>query len=186
MTTKLMQQKLIDRLTLDDGTNPSGVIFLGSAVVATPPEHNSWNGLAQGGVWGQPIKQYSSEDPDGATREAFSYVGYIRPCVFVKIAPAIPHAQADDVLKGIVATANFSMYAGSHDSGKLSLEAMRQRIEQLMDQWYFTTDIYPGENNGPRAFPRFSFWQGPEDNHQEFRGSKIDVVRYDITTLRSL
>lgn len=185
MASKSIQQKIIDRLTGDNGTSPTGAILVGGVVVAAPPENNSWSGILTGGAWGRRIKPYDPKDPNGATKEAFSNTGYIRPAVYLKMTPWVPHPQMSRFPKAVRVTANFFVYSPSHQAGNDSLEAAVQRITELMDDWSFKTDIRPGENNGPIAFSEFAFRMGPEDNHTEFLGSRVDILRYDFSYRRA-
>lgn len=139
----------------------------------------SYSGLAAGGIYTRAPKPWDPKDNRGATPIAFSATsGVIKPCLAVIQESTIPHAQAERILKAQNVSISVWMYAPSHETGKEIAEAMRVRIDALVDNYLFTTD------QGFGASIRFAYSLGLVDNHREFSGSLVDFVRYFITTLR--
>lgn len=169
--------RMVDNPTIDmnGGTiSPPGLAKLLDGVAIT----YSGQVMLTGGVWLRPLKPYATDDPKGATPQAFTSSGKILPCAVVRNEPKIKHpgfGAPDNAILGSVA---IYLYGQSHAQGKTVLESVSQRCEQLFRDWYFTT------SNGTTAFVDCTFERDPEDNHDEFPGSVLAIIRYAVVALK--
>lgn len=152
------------------------------------PDFRPFSGIARGGIWTHEPKQHDPRDTRGATPWAFDadpeatdaedMGGTIRPVISVVEESQINHFQFERIKKAINVGIVVWYYAPAHNSGKIAMERMDERVTQLLDGYHFTND------RGFGADVRWDFHFGERDNHRQFPGSKVAYTRFYITTLR--
>ena len=182
LSTKVL--KVMERLSEYPLIDPYGNVIDSPPVtnlvdgVAIPRDVGTPPPLLEGGLWSRRLTPGDPLSTKGATPQAFTPAGQIRPSMVVRDEGAVRSISTTSPENAQVETVTLFSYTPSHSTGKDIVQYTKVVCNRLLDDWFFTSEY------GTTSFVRWAFELGLRDNHQEYTGSMINFVRYSVTGTR--